>query len=253
MVLDHHSSELDSHWGVDANNAEREGHRGNSLLRFLVTTTSQQLPRQYFRLRIRRDPVAPVSSLLWGYSFEVILSTAALAVLLWYYASNGGAPFPLTTEIVNTVKEAGMGWTCKVLSPKKGTVYYSTLNSENAQFASPYENYLDVAQCKATLTKNGVCNDGLRYDHLSVLGVTNTNNSQYYTHFGPLLLHAHADAGAELRARRFLRKVRCLPPARRRWPVVPRHRDDVLRVQLSAQHGRQRLFVLPRSARVVDA
>jgi len=89
------------------------------------------MPKTYFRTQnLLRSPIAPVGHLLKGFFFEVIGSAVAFAVMAWYFVS-------ISTRQVTISVTTIQGQNCTVLNPKKGTVYYSNLHSENGQFASP--------------------------------------------------------------------------------------------------------------------
>ena len=129
------------------------------------------LPPAYFSKKNEvKKPLAPIGPLLTSFGFEVAAASVAFAVMYWYFAT---LPTPRTT-ISKTLLP---GQVCSALNPKRGTTYYSKEHSENAQFAS-----IDLSQqeCIELLSRHDVCSDGIRYDHLTLWGVTNPNNSQYY-------------------------------------------------------------------------
>ena len=142
------------------------------------TTTSllhpfmRMIPRIYFKpSKEDKVPVAPVSLVVMGSSFDVVAALVAFAVMVWYFAT---APTLVTTISSKLLP----GQKCSVLNPKSGTVYFSSANSENAQFAKPTN--LTSQQCIAMLTKLDVCGDGQRLDVINLWGVTNPNNSRYF-------------------------------------------------------------------------
>lgn len=104
-----------------------------------------------------------------AYSFEI----AGLCVLFAWFLSYFATIRSQVTVVSPTILK---GQNCTVLSPKKGTLYYSKNTSENAQFASPY---MLFDECVAHLKSLKVCDDGYRNDVISLSGITFANNSQY--------------------------------------------------------------------------
>ena len=144
------------------------GGSGSGVTKMLVGF----LPRSYFQPSSETlRPVAPVWRVLASFSLEVTTALVAFATMYWYFST---AP----TDVITITSSLLPGQGCSVLNPKRGTVYFSKVNSENAQFAKPTN--LTSQECEAMLTKLDVCGDGQRHDVINLWGVTNPNNSQYF-------------------------------------------------------------------------
>ena len=129
------------------------------------------LPRSYFQPSSEtRRPVAPLWRVLATFSLEVVAVITAFATMYWYFST---AP----TNVITISSSLLPGQSCSVLNPKRGTVYFSKADSENAQFAKPTN--LTSQQCEAMLAKLDVCGDG-RHDVINLWGVSNPNNTQYF-------------------------------------------------------------------------
>ena len=131
------------------------------------------LPRAYY---VKNEPEiiqpkAPPRVLRLSGFLEAGALVAAFTYFIVYFSTQ-------TTPVISTSKYPIPGQDCAVLNPKQGTMHYSNTTSENAQFARPT---MSQAQCQVQLHQIGVCNDGVRFDFLQMLGVTNFNNSQYYS------------------------------------------------------------------------
>lgn len=130
------------------------------------------LPKNYFKAGPpeHKEPIAPVWRVFTTFGLEFILAVGAFCVMGWFFATQKTPQTTVTGAILD-------GQTCSVLNPQKGVVYYSKEHTENAQFASPRLNQTD---CVSLLNTLKVCDDGVRYDHLLLLGVVNPNNSHYF-------------------------------------------------------------------------
>lgn len=157
--------------GVITGSNDRNKERNNAnILEILFRGVALGLPDRFFRTQVHKEPVAPVQTIITGYTTQVGICSAGFAILVWIFSN-------AIVEQINISPIPIAGQDCSVLNPKRGTIYYSSTHSENAQFASPY---MKSYECVSFLRDHGVCDDGKRVDHLMLLGVLNPNNSQYY-------------------------------------------------------------------------
>lgn len=142
------------------------------LLTLLAKVINKSFPESYYvKPTEEKTPKAPPWVLRRSYSFELAALFIVFGIFIQYFASIG-------TPVVTISGNLLPGQDCVALNPKQGTTYYSNTTSENAQFARPN---MTVQQCEDRLQQSNVCGDGVRLDFLQILGVTNFNNSQYFS------------------------------------------------------------------------
>jgi len=119
---------------------------------------------------MKREPIAPVGTLLFTYLSTILVSAGVFAACFAYFSM-------ISTSITTISYELLPGKNCEVLIPKVGLESFSQSTSEGGQFASFRMGY---DQCISYLREMAVCGDGNRLDFISLVGVINANNSQYY-------------------------------------------------------------------------
>jgi len=139
--------------GVDSKKSFWKSHVGRSidlLLRRLEPPTYFQQPEQI--------PIAPQNVIHVFFCLEISITLLVFALFLWYFSTQ---TFPVTVVSNHLLS----GYSCEVLNPKIGVVYFSPTTSENGQFARPVADY----NCVNLLQKiHRVCDEEIRIDHISV-------------------------------------------------------------------------------------
>ena len=134
---------------------------------------AKSLPDTYFRNAAEvRTPKAPAWFLFVAFFAENVVVCTTLGFFFYYFSQ-------LATVVTTISPTILHGQDCMALNPKMGTVYYSKEHSENAQYAGFNAK---SQECEHLLSKTlDVCRDGVRYDLISLWGVTNPTNLKYYT------------------------------------------------------------------------
>jgi hypothetical protein len=135
-----------------------------------IKLIAKSLPDAYFKNEAEvRAPKAPLWALFSSFFFE---NVAGMAVLIFFVIYFQQQSVPITTISPTILASQD----CSALVPKKGTTYYSKVNSENAQFSSPTQR---SDECNKLLTTLNVCADNARHDILQVYGPSNPRNIKF--------------------------------------------------------------------------
>jgi hypothetical protein len=141
------------------------------MLRTLSEIVVQQFPEKYFDVPIKRKPKAPVNVLQLMFTLETIACAGVFAGFYSYFSST----FTNITTISGTIIP---GQTCEVLIPKSGLSYFSKETSENGQFS---KSSMKISECMNLLEEKNVCSEENVFGFISLSGIINPNNSQYYS------------------------------------------------------------------------